>query len=112
MHWWAFGSSLAALVIGSFLMQAGVQGAWGVVPAQLNELSPDAARGLVAGLVYQVGVLVASPTSGLEYLLRDRLGYSWALAAYEIGVIVLLAIVISLGREHKGRRFSSDPIFE
>src|SRR5207244_2820414 len=46
---WAFGGSLAILIIGACLLQAGVQGAWGIIPAHLNELSPDAARGLIPG---------------------------------------------------------------
>ena len=47
---WAFGASLAMLALGAFLMQVGVQGAWGIIPAHLNELSPDAVRGLMPGL--------------------------------------------------------------
>ena len=62
------------LVADSGLLQAGVQGTFGVIPAHLNELSPDAIRGLFPGLVYQVGVLVASPAVFIEYALRDRLG--------------------------------------
>src|SRR5205807_10345995 len=58
---WAFGHSLSTLVAGSFLMQTGVQGAFGVIPAHLNELSPDPVRGLFPGFVYQLGVLVSSP---------------------------------------------------
>ncbi|MBV8206827.1 MAG: MFS transporter [Acidobacteria bacterium] len=103
--WWAFGGTTIALIAGSFLMQAGVQGAWGIVPAQLNELSPDAVRGLLPGLVYQLGVLIASPTNGVEFALRDRLGYQWALAGFEITVIVALALVVAFGREEKGRSF-------
>ena len=104
--WWAFGSTVMALVFGSFLLQAGVQGAWGIVPAHLNELSPDAVRGLLPGLVYQLGVLIASPTNGIEFALRDKLGYQWALGAFEISVIVALAIVVMFGREQKGRAFT------
>jgi SHS family lactate transporter-like MFS transporter len=103
--WWAFGGTVAALICGSFLMQAGVQGAWGIVPAQLNELSPDAVRGLLPGFVYQLGVLIASPTNGVEFALRDKLGYQWALAAFEISVIVALGIVVMLGHEERGRAF-------
>src|SRR5262249_18030640 len=58
---WAFSSGLYRLAIGAFLMQVGVQGAWGIIPAHLNELAPDAARGLVPGLAYQLGILFASP---------------------------------------------------
>ena len=60
---WAFGGSLVILAAGAFLMQVGVQGAWGIVPIHLNELAPDAVRGLMPGLAYQFGILVAAPTN-------------------------------------------------
>src|SRR3981081_1827357 len=63
---WAFGGGLLAIIAASFLMQAGVQGAWGVIPVHLNELSADAARGLMPGLAYQLGILLASPTHTIE----------------------------------------------
>ena len=72
---WAFGGSLAILTVGAFLMQAGVQGAWGVIPVHLNELAADAARGLMPGLAYQMGILLASPTNSIQYALRDHVGY-------------------------------------
>jgi len=102
---WAFGGSLATLALGAFLMQMGVQGAWGVIPAHLNELSPDATRGLMPGFAYQLGILFAAPTNNIEYALRNWLGYSWALAAFEIATILLLAAVVALGSEQKGRSF-------
>ncbi len=105
---WAFGGSLATLALGAFLMQMGVQGAWGVIPAHLNELSPDATRGLMPGFAYQLGILFAAPTNNIEYALRNWLGYSWALAAFEIATILLLAAVVALGSEQKGRSFVSE----
>ena len=102
---WAFGGSLRTLAIGAFLMQVGVQGAWGIIPAHLNELSPDAVRGLIPGLAYQLGILVASPVNTIEYALRDRYGYAWALAGFEIANILLLTTVVSLGPESKGKDF-------
>ena len=102
---WAFGGSLAVLALGAFLMQAGVQGAWGIIPAHLNELSPDAVRGLMPGLAYQLGVLFAAGTNTIEYALRDKVGYAWALASFEITTIVLLTTVVALGSERKGKRF-------
>jgi SHS family lactate transporter-like MFS transporter len=86
-------------------MQMGVQGAWGIIPAHLNELSPDETRGLMPGFAYQLGILFAAPTNTIEYALRDRLGYSWALAAFEIVNILLLATVVALGSEQKGKSF-------
>ena len=102
---WAFGVSPFMLVAGAFLMQVGVQGAWGIIPAHLSELSPAAVRGLMPGFAYQLGILFAAPTNTIEFALRDRLGYGWALATFETANIILLAIVIALGREHKGRDF-------
>ncbi len=102
---WAFGGSILTLGLGAFIMQMGVQGAWGVVPAHLNEISPDAARGLAPGLAYQLGILFAAPTNNIEYALRDLLGYRWAIAAFEIATIVLLGIIVALGSEQRGKSF-------
>src|SRR5215831_2754410 len=102
---WAFSHSVAMLVMGAFVMQMGVQGAWGVIPVHLNELSADAARGLMPGLAYQLGILLASPTNSIEYALRDRVCYQWAIAGFEIVTIVTLAILLALGTEAHGREF-------
>ncbi|GAC1433824.1 MAG: MFS transporter [Terriglobales bacterium] len=102
---WAFGGSLAALVCGSFLMQTGVQGAFGVIPAHLNELSPDAVRGLFPGFVYQLGVLIGSPAVAIEYALRNRLGYQWALTTFEGLVILALVLIFAFGPEKHSKSF-------
>jgi hypothetical protein len=52
-----------------------------------------------------LGILIASPTSNIEYLLRDRFGYRWALAGFEIATILLLGIVVWFGREAHGKEF-------
>jgi MFS transporter, SHS family, lactate transporter len=103
---WTFGGSLMTLAVGAFVMQAGVQGAWGIIPAHLNELSPDAVRGLMPGFAYQLGILVAAPVNNVVYALRKPLGYAWALAAFEIANIAVLMTVIALGSERKGKNFS------
>jgi SHS family lactate transporter-like MFS transporter len=103
--WWAFGTTVAALLAGSFVMQSGVQGAFGVIPAHLNELSPDTARSLFPGFVYQLGVLLASPAVAIEYLLRDKLGYAMALTLFELCVILTLGVLLALGSERHGRSF-------
>jgi SHS family lactate transporter-like MFS transporter len=102
---WSFGSTLLVLTIGAFFMQVGVQGAWGIIPAHLNELSPDAVRGLMPGFAYQLGILFAAPTGPIENVLRSQFGYSWALASFEAANILLLTTVILLGKERKGKIF-------
>jgi MFS transporter, SHS family, lactate transporter len=100
---WAFGSTLVVLVLGSCLMQTGVQGAFGVIPAHLNELSPSAIRSLFPGVVYQLGVLIGSPAITLEYMLRNHMGYSWALTSFESCVILALLFIFGFGPERLGR---------
>jgi SHS family lactate transporter-like MFS transporter len=107
---WAFGSTIAVLAIGAFLMQAGVQGAWGIIPVHLSELSADETRGLVPGLAYQLGILIAAPTNSVEFFLRERVGYQWALAGFEIVTIAVLIVTISLGKERKGRSFHREDV--
>ena len=102
---WAFGSSLMVLAVGAFLMQVGVQGAWGIIPVHLNELSPDSVRGLLPGFTYQIGILFAASTPSIEFALRDRLGYAWALTAFELMVMAALSLVLIFGREKRGRSF-------
>jgi SHS family lactate transporter-like MFS transporter len=106
---WAFGSTLAVLACGAFVMQMGVQGAWGIIPVHLNELSPDAVRGLLPGFTYQVGILFASATPRVEFALRDHLGYAWALTAFELVVIAALSLMLVLGSEKRGRSFMRQP---
>jgi SHS family lactate transporter-like MFS transporter len=102
---WAFGGGYAALLAGSVLMQFGVQGAFGVIPAHLNELSPPAIRSLFPGFVYQLGVLIGSPAVTIEYVLRDHIGYEWALVLFELCVLVLLFFLFGFGPEQRGRNF-------
>jgi SHS family lactate transporter-like MFS transporter len=102
---WAFGGTMTTLAAGAFLMQMGVQGAWGIIPVHLNELSPDAVRGLLPGFTYQIGILFAALTPTLEFSLRDHLGYAWALTAFELLVIAALALMLLFGKERRGRSF-------
>jgi len=106
---WAFGGTLTTLAIGAFLMQMGVQGAWGIIPVHLNELSPDSVRGLLPGFTYQVGILFAASTPTVEFALRDRLGYAWALTAFELVVMFALSLMLVFGMEKRGRSFLREP---
>jgi SHS family lactate transporter-like MFS transporter len=100
---WAFGTSLFALALGSFLMQFGVQGVFGVIPAHLNELSPASVRSLFPGVVYQLGMLLGAPSVGIEFALRRTLGYPWALTAFELCTIAALFVICGFGPERRGR---------
>ena len=104
---WAFGSTALALLVGACIMQAGVQGAWGIIPAHINELSPSSVRGLFPGFVYQLGLIFASPATAVELKMRNHLGYSWALTLFEGAVIVALLFLIFYGPEERGKDFSS-----
>src|ERR1700730_9843516 len=77
---WAFAASAVWLAIGAFLMQVMVQGAWGVIPVHLNELSPDDARGTFPGFVYQLGNLIASFNATLQAGIAAHYGGNYALA--------------------------------
>jgi SHS family lactate transporter-like MFS transporter len=104
---WAFGATVLVLTLWSCAMQAGVQGAWGVIPAHINELSPASVRGLFPGFVYQLGFVAASPATMIELKLKDTFGYSWALTVFEAAVIIALLVLVFLGPEARGRDFSN-----
>jgi SHS family lactate transporter-like MFS transporter len=101
---WAFSTSPVWLAIGAFLMQVMVQGAWGVIPVHLNELSPDDARGTFPGFVYQLGNLIASVNATLQAGIAARSGgnYGLALAAVAGTVAIVIAVLTALGVEAKG----------
>ena len=70
-------------------------------------------RGLMPGLAYQFGILIAAPVNTIQHALRDKVGYSWALAGFECVVIVVLVIVLLGGREEHGKSFySGDMVIE
>ena len=104
---WAFGATPALLALGAFLMQAMVQGAWGVVPVHLNELSPDEARGTFPGFVYQLGNLLASVNATLQAAIAAHYGgnYGLALAVVCAAVAVAIAVLTGFGIEAKGIAF-------
>jgi SHS family lactate transporter-like MFS transporter len=106
---WAFSSSPVLLACGAFLMQFLVQGAWGVVPVHLNELSPDSARGTFPGFVYQLGNLLASVNATLQAAVAAHYGgnYGLALAAVAGTVAIVIAVLTALGAEAKGVRFGT-----
>jgi MFS transporter, SHS family, lactate transporter len=104
---WAFSTSPVLLAAGAFLMQFMVQGAWGVVPVHLNELSPDSARGTFPGFVYQLGNLLASVNATLQAAIAAHYGgnYGVALAVVAGTVALAIAALTALGTEAKGVAF-------
>jgi MFS transporter, SHS family, lactate transporter len=104
---WAFAGSGVWLAIGAFLMQVTVQGAWGIIPVHLNELSPDEARGTFPGFTYQLGNLIASVNAPLQAALAAHWGGNYGLALALVAGIVAVAIIVltALGTEAKGVAF-------
>jgi MFS transporter, SHS family, lactate transporter len=104
---WAFAPSLALLVAGAFLMQFFVQGAWGVIPAHITELAPDAVRGFLPGFAYQCGVLIAGTIATVEALAAARTSYPVAMAATAGIVFTVCGIVALLGPERRGIEYGA-----
>ena len=100
---WAFSSTAPMLALGGFVMQFMVQGAWGIVPAHLNELSPPAVRAILPGFAYQLGNLAMSRMAPLQAGIAEAHGNDYALVlAWTVGVVgVVLSIVTLAGREAK-----------
>ncbi|TLY78828.1 MAG: MFS transporter [Gammaproteobacteria bacterium] len=100
---WAFAQTTLLLALGGFLMQFMVQGAWGIVPAHLNELSPGAVRAILPGFAYQLGNFVMSQLAPIQAHIAEGHGNDYAtMLAWTIGVVaVLLAVVTLLGSEAK-----------
>ncbi len=80
IYFWAYAATPVTLALGAFLMQVCVQGAWGVVPAYLNELAPPDARGTFAGTCYQLGNFIASINAVLQAGIAEQTGGNYSLA--------------------------------
>lgn len=102
--WLLAGGSLL-IALGAFGMQFMVQGAWGIIPAHINELSPGPVRGFFPGFAYQLGVLIASSVPYIEARLAENLGYATSMEIAAGSVLVIGAIVILAGPEAKGIHF-------
>jgi SHS family lactate transporter-like MFS transporter len=101
LYFWSHGTTPVAIAFASFLMQFAVQGAWGVVPVHLNELSPAEIRGTFPGFVYQLGNFVASVNAPLQAGIAAQHGndYGYALMLVAGTVAVLLIILMIFGPE-------------
>jgi SHS family lactate transporter-like MFS transporter len=108
---WAYGTSPLMLATGAFFMQFAVQGAWGIVPAHLNELSPHAVRCTFPGFAYQTGNLLASVNATLQASIAQSDGgnYAFALAIVAAIVAVVLACLTGFGIEAHGVKFAGCP---
>jgi SHS family lactate transporter-like MFS transporter len=97
--------ALGLVCLGSFLMQFFVQGAWGVIPAHLTELSPDAIRGFYPGVTYQLGNCLAAFNLPIQERLADSHSYEFALTVTIVPVLIAVIVLAAIGREAKGVRF-------
>jgi SHS family lactate transporter-like MFS transporter len=102
---WVAAPNAGLIALGAFLIQFMVQGAWGVVPAHLNELSPPALRGFFPGFAYQLGVLLSASITYIEALLGEKFSYAMAMGILAGIVFVVAAVIMSAGPEAKGVSF-------
>jgi SHS family lactate transporter-like MFS transporter len=102
---WAWSPSLPLLFAGGFFMQFCVQGAWGVIPAHLTELSPDSVRGFLPGFGYQIGVALTAYVSYFEATLARTTSYATAMSLTAATVFCLAALVTRLGPERRAVTF-------
>src|SRR5437764_1261290 len=107
---WAFTGTRVLLGLGAFLIQVAVQGAWGIVPVHLNELSPAMARGLFPGFAYQLGNLIASRNAPFQAWFASRHGGNYGLALALVAGItaVVIAIWTAIGPERKSADFTAE----
>lgn len=108
---WALASGTWVLGLGAFLMQISVQGAWGVVPVHLNELSPDEVRGTFPGFAYQLGNLLASGNAAYQagFAEAHSNNYALALAIVAGTAAILVAVLAGFGKEAHGVEFGAGP---
>jgi SHS family lactate transporter-like MFS transporter len=113
---WAFAPTTALLAVGAFLIQFFVQGAWGVIPVHLNELSPGEVRGTFPGFTYQIGNAISAFSAQIETnfakntfpLKGGEANYAEALAVIMLVVFLVVAVVTAVGKERRGVDFASD----
>ena len=109
---WMYNGGSLIIALGAFAMQFMVQGAWGIIPAHINELSPGPLRGFFPGFAYQLGVLIASGIAFFEALLAEHLNYAASMEILAGSVLVLGAIVIFVGPEARGINFHPNKTIE
>jgi SHS family lactate transporter-like MFS transporter len=103
---WAYAPNQTILIAGAFLMQFAVQGAWGVIPAHLAELSPNSVRALLPGFAYQSAGVIASSIVFIEAMYARRTSYSAAMALTAISAFAMASVMAIVGGEKRGAEFS------
>ena len=102
---WALSAKMSIMISGAFLMQFMVQGAWGIIPAHINELSPDQVRGFLPGFSYQCGNLIAASIDWVQSSSAEKHPYPHVMAV-SAGIIFIFAIIVtSVGPEKRGILF-------
>ena len=109
---WIFAPTTALLIMGGFLIQFMVQGAWGVVPVHLNELSPPEFRGTFPGFAYQLGNFAAAYAAQQQAWLAEHFrlangepNYALTMALVEAVVFLVIIFLAAIGREERGKEF-------
>ena len=104
---WAFAATPVLLGIGAFLIQVAVQGAWGIVPVHLNELSPGAIRAMFPGFAYQLGNLIASRNAPIQAGFAEAHGNDYGLALALVAGITAVVLIIwtAIGPERRDTSF-------
>jgi len=105
---WAFPRTAAMLAIGAFMIQFLVQGAWGVIPAHLNELSPPDVRGTFPGFAYQLGNFFAASNLTIQSILAEKFDRNFGLAMAIVAGVIAIAVagLAGLGPQARGVRFT------
>ena len=99
---WALSTEMKWIIVGGFLMQFMVQGAWGIIPAHISELAPDQVRGFLPGFAYQCGNLIAASIGWLEARLAPQFGYPAVMATCAAAIFVVAIFVTAFGPERRG----------
>jgi SHS family lactate transporter-like MFS transporter len=107
---WALPTAVWMLMVGAFALQFMVQGAWGIIPAHISELSPAGIRGFLPGFAYQIGNLIAAYVAIFETRSAKHFGYGKTLAVSAVVIFTIAGIVTSLGRERRAVVFGTDAV--
>jgi len=105
---WASSSQFGWIIAGGFLMQFMVQGAWGIIPAHLSELAPDAVRGFLPGFSYQCGNLIAASIAFRQARFAEHFAYSHVMAVSAAAIFIVAILVTAVGRERRGIVFGRE----